>query len=95
MAFDIQKGVPIPKLKRTKPPVFRKYKFDEMAVGDFFFVPNRIKNTMGTHTASVGKKLGMKFTTRMIYMHESLEGWVECEGQVDGSVLGVGVWRVE
>ena len=93
--YEIQKGVPIPKLKRTKPPVFRKYKFDEMAVGDFFFVPNKEKNTMVTHTATVGKKLGVKFTTRLLHMRESLEGWTECGATDEGAVLGVGVWRSE
>jgi hypothetical protein len=92
--YDIQKDVPVPKLKRSRLPVRKKYKFEQMAVGDFFFVPNRAKNTMGTHTSSVSKKLGIKLITRMMFMRETLEGWVECAPDAENAVRGIGVWRV-
>jgi hypothetical protein len=93
--YEIQKGVPIPSLKQARPPVFRKYKFDQMDVGDFFFVPGHKKNTMGTHAAAIGKKLGMKFITRALTMHRTKEGWVICQAEDTGATAGVGVWRVE
>lgn len=93
--YEIQKGVPIPRLNQARPPVFRKYKFDQMDVGDFFFVPGHKKNTMGTHAAAIGKKLSMKFITRAINMRRTKDGWVMCEANDVGATAGVGVWRVE
>lgn len=59
-----------------------------------FFIPNKTKNTIGTHASTVGKKLGRKFATRLVYMKgNEQDGWENCTAQDEGAVLGIGVWR--
>lgn len=91
--FAVKKNVPIPQPLRTVLPSRRKYPFDQMDVGDHFFVPNRTKNTLATHASTVGKQLGRKFVTRLHYAYETEEGWEPCTKETDGAVLGIGVWR--
>lgn len=92
---EVQKNVPVPKVTKADGPKRRKYPFEDMAVGDMFFVPGKTKNTLTTHCSTVGKKLGRKFITRLTYMVETLEGWEQAEPTVDGAIQGIGVWRTE
>ena len=89
--LTIQKGVPIPKKARIAPRT--KYPFEDMEVGDMFFVPGKVRNTLSTHASTVGKALERKFRTQLCWMTESFEGWKVCEKDVKGAVLGIGVWR--
>lgn len=93
--FELQRGVPIPPVKRSVTPVRRKYPFEDMQVGDFFFVDGKTKNTLGTHVSTVGKELGRKFSTRLTFARKNKSGWEICEPGDKGAVQGVGVWRVE
>ena len=92
---EVQKNVPVPKAVRPVTASRRKYPFEEMDVGDMFFVPNRTKNNLTTHVSSVGRKLGRKFATRLTTMIETDAGWEPCDPDADGGVTGVGVWRTE
>lgn len=92
---EVLKNVPIPKTVRMIAPVRRKYPFDDMEVGDMFFVPNKSKNTLATHASTVGKALGRKFVTRLTYMVETPDGWEQANPTDLDAVQGVGVWRTQ
>jgi hypothetical protein len=68
----------------------RKYPFAELEVGDMFFVPDRIKNNLSTLASLTGKKLGRQFSSRLLYMVETIG---EVDASTEGAVLGIGVWR--
>ncbi len=92
--FKVQYNVPIPSKVRSSPTPRRKYPFDAMGIGGFFFVPGRSKNTLGTHVSTVSKQLGCKFATRLTFAHEIGEDeWELCPPDAKGAVQGVGVWR--
>lgn len=95
MSFSIQKHVPIPTPVRSVSPARRKYPFAEMDVGDCFFIPNKSKNTISTHTSTMSKQLNCKFTTRMVYLKQVADEWVLAEKGEEGASLGIGVWRTE
>jgi hypothetical protein len=106
--FKVLKGIPLPKTNRGDlPPRQSKYPYALLDIGDMFFIPNKAKNTLSTHTSTIGKKLDRRFSTRLTYMK-----FVDAEGNVvettdengfwaaskegeEGAVLGIGVWRVE
>lgn len=80
MTFPIEKGIPPPE---DKPKTRNQYPFNEMKVGDSFFVPFRededervVRNKIGTAARGARWRTGMKFVSRAV------------EG-------GVRVWRVE
>lgn len=93
--YEINKNVPKPAASQPPRPSRRKYPFEEMAVGDMFFVPNRPRNTLATHVSTVGKQLGRKFSTRMVKMVETEAGWELAKDDDPNAVVGIGVWRVE
>lgn len=88
--IETNQGVPIPKTRR---PRASKYPFDTMHVGQFFFVPGRLTNTMTVRASAEGRRLDKRFRTRMTTMRETLEGWELCEPDDEGATRGVGVWR--
>jgi len=93
--LPVQRNIPMPKALRTAPAPRRKYPFEDMKVGDMFFVPNKTKNTLATHASTVGKALDRKFVTRLAYMAATKRGgWDQATHETPGAVLGVGVWRV-
>ncbi len=91
MAYQIQKHVPLPKARGAGAP--QKYPFREMAVGDMFFVPNLEKNTLIQYASAVGKELGRKFATRLVYMVKRKGVWVPAKADTVRAVRGVAVWR--
>lgn len=94
--FPVRYGIPLPPVRRPPPKMLRKYPFETMEVGGSFLVPHKIKNTLSTHVSTVGKELGRKFSTRLIWMHKNgASAWVECQEKDSGAVLGIGVWREE
>lgn len=92
--FEICNKIPVPVAVRQK-PVPRKYPFDELNVGEMFFIPNRTKNNISTHASTVGKLLKRKFATRLTYMVQKNHGWVLCSPDAKDAVQGIGVWRVK
>lgn len=57
MAFDIEKGVPLP--ERATGGRRSTYPFESLAVGDSFFVPGKTK--FASTIQSANKRLGHKF----------------------------------
>lgn len=66
-----------------------------MKVGEMFFSPNHETNTMTTLAWSTGKKLGRKFTTRLVWMRKRAGDWEQVGETARGAVQGIGVWRVK
>jgi hypothetical protein len=94
--YEVKKNVPQPKVMRSPRPARRKYPFEDMGVGDMFFVPHKTKNTLATHVSTTGKTLGRRFTTRMITMAQTRDGsWELCDNKHPSAVTGIGVWRTE
>ena len=77
--FEIVKDVPLP-TKSASPAKASKYPFADMVVGDMFFIPGKTKNTFAAHASAVGKRMKMKFVTRIVTI---------------GTETGIGCWRTE
>jgi hypothetical protein len=94
--FELQNNIPVPPpVRRPRQARRRKYPFEDMAIGQHFFVEGKTKNTLGTHVTTVGKQLGRTFSTRLCFMRRDGRGhWQLCEPSDAGAVQGVGVWRV-
>lgn len=94
--LKLQSNVPLPRtIRPTARGRRRKYPFESMRVGSFFFVPGITRDQIYGHVWSVGKKLGMKFSCRLCYMIHVGEEWRLCDQNDNGATLGVGVWRTE
>ena len=62
MTFEIERGVPMPKLRN-------KYPFEHMDVGDSFLVPADMKDeikTISSAASYAGKQLKFKFVTKTV-----------------------------
>ena len=93
--YEVQRDVPIAEVTHTPGERRRlKYPFEDMAVGDMFFVPNRDKNTLAAYVWSVGKELDRKFSTRMTWMTQIDGQWKPANPEDPKAVRGIGVWRV-
>lgn len=71
---SVEKGVPLPRQKR------RVYPWDDLDVGDSFFVAEASSSAISSSACSAGKRLGMTF---------------RCRAVTENNVHGVRVWRVE
>jgi len=92
----LQSNVPLPKtIRPTSRGRRRKYPFEAMRVGDFFFVPGITTQQIYGHVWNTGRRLGRTFKTRLCYMREELGQWQTCDENDPGAMLGVGVWRTE
>ena len=91
--FKLQSNVPLQRTIRPRARGRRKYPFEQMQVGQFFFVPGIERKQIYGHVWAVGKQLGMKFSARACYMRQVAEEWQPCEPEDKGSTLGVGIWR--
>jgi len=92
MKVQIIKSAPLPAPTRGKRQ--SQYPFEELEVGDMFFVPYREKNNLKNRATQLGKKLNRKFVTRVLWMVDTPKGWMpdtEAQGQL---VQGIGVWRI-
>lgn len=91
--LQLQSNVPPP---RRRPVVDRrkKYPFESMQVGHFFFVPGKTKNSIRTYFSTAGKQHGIQLTSKLIYARKVNGEWQECEESDRGATIGVGVWRV-
>jgi hypothetical protein len=93
--FAVQKNIPIPKVNHAPKTVRRKYPFEDMDVGDMFFVPEKTTSALGAHISNVAKKLGRRFSSRQTTMKETRGEWRPCDPDDKGAVVGVGVWRTK
>jgi hypothetical protein len=59
--YLVEKGLPVP-----GPTMPCKYPWDQMEVGDSFFVEGGSVTTLGASAYSAAKRLGWKFTTRTV-----------------------------
>lgn len=91
--IHLQSNVPPP---RRRPVVDnrRKYPFDNMQVGHFFFVPHKTRNSIRSYFSTAGRQHGMKLTSKLIFARQVDGEWAECEEEDSGSTVGVGVWRI-
>jgi hypothetical protein len=92
--LQLQSNVPPP---RRRPVVDRrkKYPFESMQVGHFFFVEGKTKNSIRTYFSTAGKQHGIQLTSKLIHARKNAAGeWEECKDSDKGATLGVGVWRV-
>lgn len=92
--LQLQSNVPPP---RREPVSDRrkKYPFESMQVGHFFFVPGKRRNSIRTYFSTAGKQHGIKLTSKLIYARLIDDVWEECREGDEGATIGVGVWRVE
>ena len=90
--LDIKKKIPFPEPKREYPR--RKYPFEEMKVGDMFFVPRGSSRSISSYASSVGRNLDKKFATRSVLAIYTTLGWTITEDPKARKVVaGIGVWR--
>jgi hypothetical protein len=94
--LELQRNVPPP----TPKPISgndgrKKYPIKDMKIGDFFFVPDKRRETIRTYFAARGTQLGIKLKSEQIHAFKNDGGqWERCPETMDGAVSGVGVWRV-
>ena len=96
--LQLQRNVPTPRRARSVKPGDgrKKYPFERMTkVGDFFFVPNKQRDSIRTYFATAGKEHGIKLRSEQIWAYRAEDGWRPCMENTPGAVSGVGVWRVE
>lgn len=91
--LQLQSNVPPP---RRRPVVDRrkKYPFESMQVGHFFFVPGKTRNSIRTYFSTAGKQHGIQLTSKLIHARKVDGEWKECEATDRGATIGVGVWRI-
>jgi hypothetical protein len=88
--LEIQNGPP-----PARPFHARRYPFEKLEIGEWFFVPNKTGKSLYSHVSNVGKKLGRVFSTTQVYMREGPEGWESCTEDEPGAVIGVCIRRLE
>lgn len=97
-AYVLQDGVPLPTVSRRpkqQPSPF-KDAINGAKVGQFFFVPERSPRSVSSYVARTSKRTGHKFETRRVWAwYDKVPGvWRICTANANGSIEGVGVWRV-
>ena len=77
MDYEVEENVVLPRLGYTGGNY--KYPWEELAIGDSFFVQNKTINSMASLAYKTAKRLNMKFTCRSVTENEH---------------AGVRVWRI-
>ena len=95
--LQLQRNVPPPTKRKVRANDARKkYPFEKMTqVGDFFFVPNKQRESIRTYFSTAGNQYGIKLRSEQIYARKEDDVWTICTVDAPGAVSGVGVWRVE
>ena len=81
------------RLPARKRAARNRYPLDTMAVGAFYFLPNKNTKQVTPHVSARSKKLGRKFATRTVSMMEQIDTWIEVPDDHPYAIRGVGVWR--
>jgi hypothetical protein len=70
--LQLQSNVPPP---RRRPVVDRrkKYPFESMQVGHFFFVPGKTRNSIRTYFSTAGKQHGIQLTSKLIHARKGVD----------------------
>ena len=77
MAFTITKGMRMPKRAGGR---LAQYPWDELEVGDSFFIPEKSSKTFGSAASTAAKARGIKLSLRTVE---------------EGGVIGIRIWRLE
>lgn len=96
--FKLQRGVPRPpRDKYRRPPRRRKWPLEQMAPGDFFFVPGRARPSVSAYVSRIAANLPGKFAVERVWAWEDKRDntWRLCEPSAVGATEGVGVWRTK
>lgn len=92
--YEINKGIPLPPIKRSSGP--RKYPIETMEVGDQIFIPGRPSKSVSAYISRISKGLPGKFTARACFMAKDSDGnWQPCDPGGPPATEGTGVWRIE
>lgn len=94
LKFKIHRGVRIPSVQHTVAAAGVVYPFDDMDVGDMFFVQHA-PQALTVYASKAGRELKRKFATRAISTMLVNNRLRIVEPGVRGAMTGVGVWRVE
>jgi hypothetical protein len=72
--LQLQSNVPPP---RRRPVIDRrkKYPFESMQVGHFFFVPGKTRNSIRTYFSTAGKQHGIQLTSKLIHARQIDGAW--------------------
>ena len=81
------------RLPRRASGTRNRYPLATMAVGAFYFLPNKRNKQVTPHVSARSKKLGRKFATRTCTMQEQIDGFIEVPEDHPYALKGVGVWR--
>jgi hypothetical protein len=93
--LQLQSNVPLPDGSKARGPR-KKYPVERMAIGDFFFVPNKRYGSIRTYFSTLGTQHGIKLKSEQIHAKRNEDGaWVQVPADTTGAVMGVGVWRTE
>lgn len=95
--LNLQRNVPLPSGRRIREDDGRKkYPFERMQVGDFFFAAGKQHRSIRTYFSTAGKQHGIKLRSEQIFARKNADGqWEQCPEDTPGAVNGVGVWRTE
>ena len=94
--YEIQNGPP-----PERPFFARKYPFEQLEVGQWFFVPNKKGKSLWGHISNTGKRLGRSFSTKQVYMRkidlhvDTRERWEACAKDNPNAVSGLCIMRIE
>lgn len=92
--LQLQRNVPPPR-RQPVTDKRKKYPFETMQIGDFFFVANKKRNSIRSYFSAAGKQHGIQLTSRLIHARKNDVGeWEECPADTPGATIGVGVWRM-
>ena len=92
--LKVQRKMAIPE-KQVPARPRTTYPFEQLEVGDMFFIPEKTRKSLAPYIYAVGVKLGVRFSVRTTQMLETRRGWKACDSDADGAVAGLGVWRVK
>ena len=81
------------RLPARKRAARNRYPLDTMAVGAFYFLPNKNTKQVTPHVSARSKRLGRRFATRTVSMMEQIDTWIEVPKDHPYAIRGVGVWR--
>lgn len=91
--YKVHSNVPLPAPAR-RASGRRKYPFEDLEVGDYFFVPHRPRERMSTYVSTVSKQMGRKFSARQVTMALIKGTWQLVDASHPEGVSGTGIWRV-
>lgn len=93
--FKVQYDEPLPPVDRRPQNTRRKYPFEQMLVGGWFFIPGKNSRSVGAYVARETGPLEGKFSVRHTWARQIDGDWKVCAATDEGAKEGTGVWRTE